>query len=69
MLTRLQPLRDALEKAINACQRAEKELIRAARKEGKLSCAWEYAGTACEHLRTFDHLMAAIKSERDKQIK
>lgn len=66
-MTMLQPLRDALEKAINACQRAEKELIRAARKEGKLSVAWDHAAAACEHLRTFDHIMASIKAERDKQ--
>lgn len=63
----LGPLRTALECAINACQRAEKELIRAARKEGKLFVAWEHAAVAHEHLRTFDHLMASIKAERDKQ--
>lgn len=67
-MSSLTTLRAELEHTINACQLAERELIRAARKEGTLSVAWDFAASAADHLRNFDHLMAEIKSARQRQI-
>jgi len=57
----LQPLREALTRAVLALGRAEKLLVKVARKEATLTEVWSEAADASEALFDFDDVMWKLK--------
>ena len=64
----LQPLREALQRAVLALGRTEKLLIRAARHEATMEEIWREACTAGEALNQFDAAMIAIYQAAGKPL-
>jgi len=63
----LQPLRDALTRAVLALGRTERLLVKVARKEATLTDVWREAASANEALRHFDQEMYNLSVEYRKR--